>query len=66
MRVKTIIENVLRVYPPAFRLGSKVYHALNSSFRSASPQAPAAVEPAIEAAKQLRGRNPGDYYEFGH
>lgn len=65
MHIKGLIERALRRYPPAFQLGSKAYHALNGSFRSASPEAPDAVERAIRFAKRARGDDPGDYYEFG-
>lgn len=65
MRVKTMIEKALRSYPPAFRLGSKVYHTFHFSFRSVSAEAPWAIKRAIEKAKQVRGDDPGDYYEFG-
>ena len=65
MRIKTIIEKALRRCPPAFRFGSLVYHTVNRSFRSASIEAPRAIERAMELAKDIRGETPGDYYEFG-
>ena len=43
MRIKTMIEKALQDYPSAFRFGSKVYHTFNSSFRSASIEAPDAI-----------------------
>ena len=60
-----MIEKALQDYPSAFRFGSKVYHTFNSSFRSASIEAPEAIARAIEKAGELRGEDPGDYYEFG-
>lgn len=65
MRIKPVIENALRAYPLAFRLGSKVYHALNPQFRAANADAPEAIGRAMATAKELRGSDPGDYYEFG-
>ncbi len=66
MAFKGKIESILRKYPPFFRLGSKIYHALNLGFKSLSPGAPAAIERAFEIARNLNGHNSiGDYYEFG-
>lgn len=65
MRVKKVVENVLRNYPSLFRLGSNLYHKLNGSFRTLSPGAPDAIFRALELARETDGTTPGDYYEFG-
>lgn len=66
MSVKSTIENILKRYPPLFRLGSHVYHKLNGSFRTLSPGAPEAILKAFELVKKESGSaEPGDYYEFG-
>ena len=64
--VKTQIENSLRRFPFLFRLGSKVYHTFNGSFRTLSPGTPQALHEAFSLAKENSGGHPiGDYYEFG-
>ena len=64
--VKTQIENVLRGYPALFKLGSKVYHTFNGSFRTLSPGTPQALLEAFTLAKEFAGDDKvGDYYEFG-
>ena len=63
--MKEIIERLLRGYPPAFRMASRVYHKFNSSFRSLSAEAPGAIERAVTIANSTNGDDPGDYYEFG-
>ncbi len=66
MSVKSTIENILKRYPPLFRLGSHVYHKLNGSFRTLSPGAPDAIQKAFKLAQQEAGSAElGDYYEFG-
>jgi len=65
VRIKTIIENVLKTYPPLFRFGSNVYHRCNGSFRTLSPGTSDAIAKAYELIKE-NGDGPfGDYYEFG-
>lgn len=64
--IKTQIENSLRRFPFLFKMGSKVYHRFNGSFRTLSPGTPQALREAFELAKEFAGDNPvGDYYEFG-
>ncbi len=66
MAIKKKIESVLRRFPPLFRLGSRVYHAMNPGFKSLSPGAPGAIEKAFKLARELHVNEPiGDYYEFG-
>ncbi len=66
MAIKKKLESVLRRFPPLFRLGSRVYHAMNPGFKSLSPGAPGAIEKAFKLAKELNVNEPiGDYYEFG-
>lgn len=65
MSTKAFVENILRRYPPLFRLGSRAYHGLRGSFRSVSAGGPEAVYRAFRTAKEIRGSDPGDYYEFG-
>jgi len=66
MTVKKKLESVFKHCPPLFRLGSRIYHALNPGFKSLSPGAPGAIEKAFELAKELHEDAPiGDYYEFG-
>lgn len=65
-KLKSTVERVLRVYPPLFRLGSTLYHKLNSSFDTLSPGTPEALSKAFALAqKQANGQPLGDYYEFG-
>ena len=64
--VKTQIENSLRRFPALFKIGSKVYHTFNGSFRTLSPGTPQALLEAFTLAKKFAGETPvGDYYEFG-
>jgi len=64
--VKTQIENSLRRFPVLFRMGSKVYHTFNGSFRTLSPGTPQALLEALTLARKYAGDKPvGDYYEFG-
>lgn len=66
MSFKSTIENILKRYPPLFRLGSHVYHKLNGSFRTLSPGAPDAILKAFKLAREEAGdAELGDYYEFG-
>jgi hypothetical protein len=66
MSIKKKAESLLRRFPFLFKLGSKVYHKLNPSFKSLSPGAPEAVKKAFELSKKLHGGKAiGDYYEFG-
>ncbi|MBX2878540.1 MAG: TylF/MycF family methyltransferase [Granulosicoccus sp.] len=63
---KSHVENTLRRYPPLFRLGSRVYHTFNGSFKTLSPGTPQALYDSFELAKQYaNGESVGDYYEFG-
>jgi len=66
MAIKKKMESVLKRFPPLFRLGSRMYHAMNPGFKSLSPGAPGAIEKAFELAKELHADELiGDYYEFG-
>lgn len=66
MVIKRKLESFLRHCPPLFRLGSRVYHAMNPGFKSLSPGAPGAIDLAFELARDLHAGGPiGDYYEFG-
>ena len=65
MSLKSSIENVLKRYPPLFRLGSHIYHKLNGSFRTLSPGAPEAIDKAFSLVRNESGGSIGDYYEFG-
>ena len=65
MSIKSIIENVLRRYPPLFRIGSHIYHKFNGSFRTLSPGAPEAILKAFKLVQQETDGVVGDYYEFG-
>ena len=65
MSVKSTIENILKRYPPLFRLGSKFYHKLNGSFRTLSPGTPEAILKAYTLVKSEADGPIGDYYEFG-
>ena len=69
MSIKSTVENVLKFCPPLFRLGSKVYHKFNGSFRTLSEGTPEAIKAAFEISlKDNDGSNSsniGDYYEFG-
>ncbi len=66
LKPKAIVENVLRPFPPLFRLGSRMYNKVNGGFRSASPGLPAGIRRAFQVAHQLHDGQPsGDYYEFG-
>jgi len=65
MSFKRSVENILRHYPPLFQLGSKVYHKLNSSFLTLSPETPEAILKAFELSLKNNTQPLGDYYEFG-
>ena len=66
MAIKKKMESLLKRFPPLFRLGSRVYHAMNPGFKSLSPGAPGAIEKAFKLARELHVNEPiGDYYEFG-
>ena len=66
MAIKKKLESILKRFPPLFRLGSRVYHAMNPGFKSLSSGAPGAIEEAFKMARELHGNEPiGDYYEFG-
>ena len=65
MRVKTVIENILRNYPPLFRMASNVYHKMNGSFRTLSPGTSEAIAKAYAIVKEESDGTVGDYYEFG-
>lgn len=66
MKLKSLVEKALIHSPPLYRAASRLYHKVNSDFRTLSPGAPG----AIRAAFELRQRDPdcafeGDYFEFG-
>jgi O-methyltransferase len=65
MRLKTLLARVLRRWPPLFRLSSRLLHFVHGGFRPLSVGGPDAVRKAFELARELRGSDPGDYYEFG-
>lgn len=65
MSIKTNIENVLRHYPPLFRISSRMYHRLHGGFRTLSPGTLGALDRAFETASGDRHGDIGDYYEFG-
>lgn len=67
MRIKSMIESVLRVSPPLYRFGSRVYHKMNPQFRTLSPGAPGAIRRGFEFSlvDQDAIKFEGDYYEFG-
>ena len=66
MTIKKKLESVFRHFPPLFRFGSRVYHAMNLGFKSLSPGAPGAIKKAFKLAKEVQVDGPiGDYYEFG-
>ena len=66
MSIKSNVESVLKFCPPLFRLGSKVYHKFNGSFRTLSEGTPEAIKAAFEILlKDSDSKNIGDYYEFG-
>jgi O-methyltransferase len=67
MRIKSLIESVLRVYPPAYRAGSHIYHRMKPDFRTLSPGAPAAIRNALAPPMNDADARAfsGDYYEFG-
>ena len=65
MSVKSTIENILKRYPPLFRLGSSVYHKFNGSFRTLSAGAPEAIAKAYKLVQEEASGPIGDYYEFG-
>ena len=65
MSFKKAVERVLIHFPPLFKLGSKIYHRVNNSFLTLSPETPEAIKKGFELIKQ-NGQTPvGDYYEFG-
>ena len=66
MAIKRKLASIIRHCPPLFKLGSKLYHTVDSGFKSLSPGAPGAIEWAFEKAAELHPGGPvGDYYEFG-
>lgn len=65
MSLKSTIENLLKQCPVLFRFGSRVYHKLNSSFRTLSPGAPDAIRKAFVLTQHESGGPVGGYYEFG-
>ncbi len=66
MSLKASIETLLKRYPPLFKLGSRVYHHFNGSFRTLSPGTPEAIQKAYTLVKEESAGEPiGDYYEFG-
>jgi O-methyltransferase len=65
MSLKSSLEDLLRPYPPLFRLASKFYHKVNSSFDTLSPGAPGAILQSFEYLVKRDGAVKGDYYEFG-
>ena len=66
MNIKSAIEKLLIHAPPLYRLASRVYHTINSGFRTLSPGAPGAIRRGFELhASDADGGFEGDYYEFG-
>ena len=65
MSFKSVVEDLLRHYPPLFQLASKVYHKMHGSFRTLSPGAPGAIRRGFELVLERDGTVSGDYYEFG-
>lgn len=67
MRIKSAIESVLRISPPLYRFGSRVYHKMNPQFRTLSPGAPGAIQRGFEFSLEDADASvfEGDYYEFG-
>ena len=66
MSLKSSIAGLIRFCPPLFRLGSKIYHSLNSSFNTLSEGTPEAINDAFKLVlKESDGSPIGDYYEFG-
>lgn len=67
MGFKSSIESVLKICPPLYRMGSRVYHRLNSEFRTLSPGAPTAISNAFKLSLTDPDASgfEGDYYEFG-
>ncbi len=63
--LKSVVGNCLRHCPPLFRLGSNIYHKLNSSFKTLSPGTPEAIQKAFDLVSKEADGNIGDYYEFG-
>ncbi len=62
---KSRAEDLLRGFPPLFRLASRVYHSINGSFRTLSPGAPEAISKSFQYLLDNRMSLDGDYYEFG-
>lgn len=65
MSFKSRVEDILRHYPPLFRLASRLYHRAHGSFRTLSPGAPGAIRKGFELVLKRDGAVDGDYYEFG-
>jgi hypothetical protein len=65
MSFKSTVEDLLRNYPPLFRLASRMYHKMHGSFRTLSPGAPGAIRKGFERVLERDGSVSGDYYEFG-
>ena len=67
MDLKSSIEKVLKVCPPLYRFGSRVYHKIHPEFRTLSPGAPQAIRNALELTQTDPDASAfeGDYYEFG-
>jgi len=65
MSIKKRVENALKKYPPLFQLGSKIYHRLNNSFLTLSPETPEAILKAFKYVVEKEQPSNGDYYEFG-
>jgi hypothetical protein len=64
-KTKKTIEHFLRPYPTLFSYGSRFYYRMNRSFITLSPGAPEAIFKAFRLAKEMKGEEIGDYYEFG-
>lgn len=62
---KAKVAEMLRVCPPLFRFGSRVYHRFNGGFHSLSPGAMGALDRAFAKASEMRKADVGDYFEFG-
>lgn len=65
MRVKAIIASILQKYPPAFRVGSRVYHAARGGFVGINPSIQDVMARSFEHVRSPADGCDGDYYEFG-
>ena len=64
-RLKLLAEDILRPFPPLFRMASRLYHKTNKKFRTLSPGTPEAIRKAFQHLIERDGGITGDYHEFG-